>query len=172
MKLHAQHRILAIAALVAVVALGASACGSGSSSSASTPAAAGGNSSGDTGGAQGTPVNVTLKEYSVDISGGTTLAAGTYTFHVSNNGTMGHNLTIDGPGIEDKTTGTFAAGGSADLTVTLKDGTYQFYCSVPGHKQLGMDDTVTVGMGGSGGGGSSGGGSSGGGSTESGGGWS
>jgi uncharacterized cupredoxin-like copper-binding protein len=168
MKLHAQHRILAIAAVMAVVALGATACGSGSSSSTSTPAAAGGSSGGSGG---GTPVDVTLKEYSITVSGGTTLAAGTYTFHVSNSGTMGHNLTIDGPGVEDATTGTFSAGGTADVTVTLKDGTYEFYCSVPGHKELGMDDTVTVGMGG-GGGGSSGGGSSGGGSSQSGGGWS
>jgi uncharacterized cupredoxin-like copper-binding protein len=169
MKLHAQHRILAIAAVMAVVALGATACGSGSSSSTSTPAAAGGSSGGSGG---GTPVDVTLKDFSIDISGGTTLAAGTYTFHVSNSGPASHNLTIDGPGVEDATTGTFSAGGTADLTVTLKDGTYEFYCSVPGHKDLGMDDTVTVGMGGSGGGGSSGGGSSGGGSSQSGGGWS
>jgi uncharacterized cupredoxin-like copper-binding protein len=168
MKLHAQHRILAIAAVMAVVALGATACGSGSSSSTSTPAAAGGSSGGSGG---GTPVDVTLKEYSITVSGGTTLAAGMYTFHVSNSGTRGHNLTIDGPGVSDATTGTFDAGGTADLTVTLKDGTYEFYCSVPGHKELGMDDTVTVGMGGSGGG-SSGGGSSGGGSSQSGGGWS
>ncbi len=173
MKLFTQHRIPAFAVLVAVIALGATACGSGSSSSSSTPAAAGGGSTGGTGGAaQGTPVDVTLKDFSIDVTGGTTLAAGTYTFHVTNNGPASHNLTINGPGVSNQTTGTFAAGGTADLTVTLKDGTYEFYCSVPGHKQLGMDDTVTVGMGGSGGGGSSGGGSSGGGSSESGGGWS
>jgi uncharacterized cupredoxin-like copper-binding protein len=174
MKPFSQHRNLAIAALLAVIALGATACGSGSSSSSSTPAAAGGNSTGDTGGAaQGTPVDVTLKDFSIDVTGGTTLAAGTYTFHVTNNGPAAHNLTIDGPDVEDETTGTFDSGGTADLTVTLKDGTYEFYCSVPGHKQLGMDTTVTVGMGGSGGGGSSDeGGGSGGGSSESGGGWS
>ena len=166
MKLHAHHRILAIAALTAVVALGATACGSGSSSSTSTPAAGG--SSGGSGG--GTPVDVTLKDFSIAVSGGTTLAAGTYTFHVSNSGPASHNLTIAGPGVSDATTGTFSAGGTADLTVTLKDGTYEFYCSVPGHKQLGMDDTVTVGTGGSGGGSS--GGESSGGSSQSGGGWS
>ena len=37
-----------------------------------------------------------------------------------------------------------AAGGSETLTVTLQSGKYQFYCSVPSHKQLGMLDTVTV----------------------------
>jgi plastocyanin len=96
-----------------------------------------------------------------------TLAAGTYTFHVTNDGTMGHNLTVNGPGVSNQTTGTFDAGGTADLTVTLKNGTYDLYCSVPGHKALGMDATITVGTGGSGGGSSGGGGS-----TQSGGGWS
>ena len=164
----ANIRTFAIAALVAVVALGATACGSGSSGSSSTPVAAGG---GSTTGTHGTLVNVTLKEYSITVSGGMTLAAGTYTFHVTNAGTMGHNLTVNGPGVSNQTTGTFAAGGTADLTVTLQNGTYDLYCSVPGHKQLGMDATMTVGTGGSGGG-SSGGGSSGGGSSQSGGGWS
>ena len=159
MRLHSYHRILAIAALVAVIALGAAACGSGSSGSSSTP--------GDTG-AQGTPVDVTLKDFSIDVSGGTTLAAGTYTFHVTNSGPAGHNLTIDGPGVADETTGTFASGDTADLTVTLQDGTYEFYCSVPGHKDLGLDATVTAGTGGTG----TDNGGSGGGSTESGGGWS
>jgi uncharacterized cupredoxin-like copper-binding protein len=91
-------------------------------------------------------VNVTLKNYSIDVSGGTTLTAGTYTFHVANSGPSAHNLTIDGPGVDNSTTGTFSAGGTADLTVTLKDGSYEFYCSVPGHKEAGMEVKVSVGM--------------------------
>ena len=77
--------------------------------------------------------------------------------------------------MSDKATPTFAAGGSQDLTVTLKNGTYDLFCSVPGHKQLGMDTHLTVGSGGAAAGGGStdsGGGSSSGGSTASGGGWS
>ena len=91
-------------------------------------------------------MNVTLKDYSIDVSGDTSLTAGTYTFHVANSGPSAHNLTIDGSGVEDETTGTFSAGGTADLTVTLKDGSYEFYCSVPGHKEAGMEVKVTVGM--------------------------
>ena len=53
--------------------------------------------------------------------------------------------------------------------MTLKNGSYEFFCSVPGHKEAGMDVNVTVGSGGGGAAGStttedSGGG--GGGSTE------
>jgi uncharacterized cupredoxin-like copper-binding protein len=35
-------------------------------------------------------------------------------------------------------------GGSKTLAVTLKPGTYKFYCSVPGHRQAGMEGTLEV----------------------------
>jgi plastocyanin len=163
-------RPLRTAAALAALILAAAACGGGSSSP-STPAPAGGGSSG--GGGSSTPVSVTEKDFSISIAGGTHLAAGTYTFNVSNQGPTSHNLTISGPGVSDMATPTFAAGGTQSLTVTLKNGTYDFFCSVPGHKALGMDATVTVGSGGGGSaaGGSTSGGSSSGGSTSSGGGW-
>jgi uncharacterized cupredoxin-like copper-binding protein len=36
------------------------------------------------------------------------------------------------------------AGGSKAVTITLKPGTYTFYCTVPGHRQAGMEGTLTV----------------------------
>ena len=138
-------RIALILALVGAVTLAASACGSsssggGSSATTGTEAAGGGG-----GGGSGTPIDVTLKDYSIDVASTGSLAPGTYTFHVTNNGPSSHNLTVDGPGVSDKATSTFAAGGSEDLTVTLKSGSYDLFCSVPGHKQLGMDTSLTVG---------------------------
>jgi plastocyanin len=35
-------------------------------------------------------------------------------------------------------------GGSKSVTITLKPGTYTFYCTVPGHRQAGMEGTLTV----------------------------
>ena len=35
-------------------------------------------------------------------------------------------------------------GGSKSFTVTLTAGTYTYYCSVPGHRQAGMQGTLTV----------------------------
>jgi uncharacterized cupredoxin-like copper-binding protein len=35
-------------------------------------------------------------------------------------------------------------GGSRTLTLTLARGSYTFYCSVPGHRQAGMEGTLTV----------------------------
>jgi uncharacterized cupredoxin-like copper-binding protein len=70
--------------------------------------------------------------------------AGTYTFELTNDGKSNHNLVVDGPGVKDKGTPTIAPGKSAKVTVTLKSGSYEIYCSVPGHKQLGMDVKLTV----------------------------
>jgi plastocyanin len=163
-------RTALVLALVGALTLAASACGSssgaGSSSSTVTEAAGGG------GGATGTPIDVTLKDYSIDVAHTGSLAPGTYTFHVTNNGPSSHNLTVNGPGVSDQATPTFAAGGSMDLTVTLQNGSYELFCSVPSHKQLGMDTHLTVGSGAAAGGGSTkSGGSSSSGSTASGGGW-
>jgi plastocyanin len=35
-------------------------------------------------------------------------------------------------------------GGSKKLTLNLKPGTYKFFCTVPGHRQAGMEGTLTV----------------------------
>jgi hypothetical protein len=112
-------------------------------------------------------VNVTLENFKIIVSGGDNLKAGTYTFHVTNKGPSDHNLTINGPGVSNQATPTFPAGQSQNLTVTLKNGSYAFYCSVPGHRQLGMDVAVKVGTGGA----SSASSSSSGGTSSSGGGW-
>lgn len=73
----------------------------------------------------------------------TTFSPGSYTFDVRNEGKVPHNLTVQGPGGKEATPD-FGPGGSKTLRVQLKPGSYDFYCSVPGHKQLGMDVKVTV----------------------------
>ena len=104
---------------------------------------------------------------------GSSSGAGSSSTTVTINGPSSHNLTVNGPGVSDKATPTFAAGRSMDLTVRLENGSYELFCSVPSHKQLGMDTHLTVGSGGAaaGGGSTNGGGSSSSGSTASGGGW-
>jgi uncharacterized cupredoxin-like copper-binding protein len=73
----------------------------------------------------------------------TTLAAGAYTFQVKNDGKIEHDFVVKGNGVDEKTP-TIAAGDSATLKVDLKPGTYDVYCSIPGHKQAGMDVKLTV----------------------------
>lgn len=123
--------------LAASLALGATACGGGSSGGG------GGSSSGGGGGGGGTPMNVTEKDFSITLAK-TSVSPGTYTFHVVNNGPSAHDFTINGPGVDKQKTGLLSNGSSQDLTVTLTSGTYDVYCSVPGHKAAGMDTKLTV----------------------------
>jgi uncharacterized cupredoxin-like copper-binding protein len=73
----------------------------------------------------------------------TTLKAGSYAFVAHNVGKLPHDLVIKGPGVNAKTP-IYNPGQTQTLKATLKAGKYDFYCSVPGHKQAGMNVEVTV----------------------------
>jgi plastocyanin len=69
--------------------------------------------------------------------------AGTVTIKMANASALEHNVTIAQGTTVLGATPTFA-GGTRVLTLTLKPGKYTFYCSVPGHRQAGMEGTLTV----------------------------
>ena len=89
-----------------------------------------------------TSVPVSETEFKITMPK-TTLAAGSYSFEVANDGKIDHDLVIQGNGVDEKTP-TIAPGKAATLNVDLKPGTYDVYCSIPGHKQAGMDLKLTV----------------------------
>jgi uncharacterized cupredoxin-like copper-binding protein len=72
-----------------------------------------------------------------------TAKAGTVDFKLTNASPVPHDIAI-AQGTTVEGTSAIINNGSTDLTVTLKPGTYQFYCSVPGHKEAGMTGTLTV----------------------------
>jgi uncharacterized cupredoxin-like copper-binding protein len=74
-----------------------------------------------------------------------TFKAGKYTFVAQNKGQTTHALMISGPGVKMAMTKDISPGQSAKLTVTLKKGTYDVDCPVPGHKALGMNLNIRVG---------------------------
>ncbi len=62
----------------------------------------------------------------------------------TNTAPLAHNVTIESSShAVVGATPTFQ-GGSKTLSVSLKPGTYKFYCSVPGHRMAGMEGTLTV----------------------------
>jgi uncharacterized cupredoxin-like copper-binding protein len=88
-------------------------------------------------------IAVTEVEFKIELPS-TSLSPGSYTFDLTNKGAVGHDLAFNGPGVDNEKTGVIGPGKTAKLTVDLKDGTYDVYCSVPGHKQAGMDVKLKV----------------------------
>jgi plastocyanin len=69
--------------------------------------------------------------------------AGTVTIEFDNPATLGHNVVIEGPDGDVGGTDTI----SEDTTtadVELEPGDYTFYCSIPGHREGGMEGDLTV----------------------------
>jgi plastocyanin len=68
---------------------------------------------------------------------------GKVTIVMKNPSTLPHDVAIEGNGVEAKGK-VVNQGGTSTATATLKAGTYTFYCSVDGHRQAGMEGTLTV----------------------------
>ena len=140
--------LLAVGALFAVPLVGCGGSDNNDNSSnaattgASTAAAAGGGTSAS--GAGGT-VNLTATEYKFNPSD-PTVKAGQVTFSEKNDGQTTHSLEVEDvtPGHDEEIEGDVSPGQSGTLTVNLKPGKYEFYCPIPGHKELGMEGEVTV----------------------------
>ena len=122
------------AALTAAVFL-VGGCGGGGS----TGPAAGPSKSSGSPAALGVVLTLTGTEYSF---GPSTLkaSAGRTTIRFANKGAADHDLSIDALGVHL----TEKPGKTGEATVTLTPGTYTFYCSVPGHRQSGMQGTLKV----------------------------
>jgi uncharacterized cupredoxin-like copper-binding protein len=69
--------------------------------------------------------------------------AGSVSITLTNNAPLEHNITVAQGATVLGSSPTFA-GGRRTLTLKLKPGTYTFYCSVPGHRQAGMEGTLSV----------------------------
>lgn len=92
--------------------------------------------------AQSEKVAVSETEFKIKLAT-TSVKAGQVSFEVKNDGDIPHDFVVKGAGV-DKATKTLNSGEADELRVDLKPGTYDVYCSIPGHKQAGMDLKLTV----------------------------
>src|SRR3954452_20531910 len=145
------------AAFAAVAAFAVAGCGSDNSSSSDTSSSGGATSdttaqkpppstpapSGSGGGASS---NLQL---AADESGqlkfdktSLNAKAGKVTITMDNPSPVPHAIAVEGNGV-DKDGKTVGMGGKSTISVSLKPGTYEFYCPVDGHKAAGMKGTLT-----------------------------
>jgi plastocyanin len=133
--------------LVVSAALGFAACGSSNKDSSTSTAAPAATPTTADSGAGGGGSTVTV---AADPSGQLaydkktlTAKAGSVTIDFTNDSSTPHNVTIEQGEKELGNTPTIQ-GSKATKTITLKAGTYSFYCSVPSHEAAGMKGTLTV----------------------------
>ena len=87
--------------------------------------------------------NVSATEWK--ISPATVQAGAPISLHFMNDGQTTHQIAVEANG-KTYSTQVLQAGGMETLNVpALPGGSYHMFCSIPGHRQLGMDTTLTVG---------------------------
>ena len=69
--------------------------------------------------------------------------AGTITLVMENPSPLEHNIAVRGDGVDERGE-VVGQGQESRVTVELAAGEYEFYCSVPGHDEAGMNGTLTV----------------------------
>jgi uncharacterized cupredoxin-like copper-binding protein len=132
-----QKHVTLLATLAVGSALFVSACGGGGSEPAAQEPCAVGAETAKT-------IEIAATDFAFEPSTVELSAPGTYTFVVANSGKADHALEIDGPGVEEQTQ-TIGSGGEAELTVEITEpGEYEIYCPVGGHRDMGMEGTVTA----------------------------
>ena len=141
------RRVSAVLVVAALAVVGLAACGGSSNDNSTTAASTPASTTPAAGGAGGGST--------VDIStpGGSTLAydqksvsakAGSVTIKFDNKEALQHDVAVADSSGKVLGQTDLVSSGTANATVNLQPGTYTFYCTVPGHKEAGMEGTLTV----------------------------
>jgi plastocyanin len=72
-----------------------------------------------------------------------TAPAGQLTIQSPNESSVDHDISLEGGGVDERGE-VVKDGGVSEIEVDLEPGEYTFYCSVEGHREGGMEGTLTV----------------------------
>lgn len=144
------RRASVVACVAIVAALGLAACGGGGDNNETTAASAPPNTATGAGGGGAAGGGSTV---SISTPSGTDLAynqkdvsakAGSVTIDFQNNESIPHDVAVEDSSGKELGATDLVASGSSTATVDLTAGTYTFFCTVPGHREAGMEGTLTV----------------------------
>jgi plastocyanin len=148
MRLPSISRLLAVFAVAAIAALGLVACG-GSDDTATTAAETTATTETTTGGGSGGGGETV--SFEADPSGALAYTqtdvsanAGQATIEFDNPSSVGHDVAIEDENGKEIAKTDVITDSSTTATADLKAGTYTFFCTVPGHREAGMEGTLTV----------------------------
>jgi len=143
-------RALSLTALICALAIPVAGCGGDDDDNGGSSGSGGSTTKESTGGGGvGGGGGETLK-ISADPGGALkfdksslTAKAGKVTIVMDNPSDLPHAVEVEGKGVE-VSGDTVTKGGVSKASANLKPGEYEFYCPVDGHKQAGMEGTLTV----------------------------
>jgi plastocyanin len=71
--------------------------------------------------------------------------AGPLLISSTNKSSTPHDIAVEGPGLPEKGGPVVSNGGVSKVpSITFKPGKYTYFCTVPGHRQAGMQGTLTI----------------------------
>jgi plastocyanin len=136
--------------LLALASVALVACGSSSNSTestATTTESAESSGGGSEGSGEGSVVKIEAAEGSslAYDQKEVTAKAGQVSIEFTNPQSLSHDVAVETSGGEEVGHTELVSNGKAVATIgELKPGTYTFYCTVPGHREAGMEGTLTV----------------------------
>lgn len=141
------RRASALMAVAALAVLGLAACGGGddddettAAAQPTTTAAAGGGGGGGSTVDISTPSGSDLAFNQQDVSA----KAGSVTIDFDNMQSLQHDVKVEDSSGQELGGTDLVSSATATATVDLQPGSYTFFCSVPGHREAGMEGTLTV----------------------------
>ncbi len=146
MKKLAALLVLALAS-VALVACGSSSDSTSTSSGEEANGGAAAESGKESGGEGGGSTVSFEADPSGELAYTTTKAsakAGEVTVDFNNPQSLTHDVAIEDSSGKEVGKTELTGEGETSTTVDLKPGTYTYYCTVPGHREAGMEGTLTV----------------------------
>ncbi|MEA2450494.1 MAG: hypothetical protein QOG63_2426 [Thermoleophilaceae bacterium] len=148
----AEKAVMAISALLVIGAIGSGIATSESPAKGESPAKV--ESASQSGGqaGQSAPASKTAQTLKLNADPNNGLSfntkqlsatAGHVRLTLTNPASLQHNISLEGAGVSEQGK-TVSQGGASEVEADLKAGTYTYFCSVPGHRDGGMEGTLTV----------------------------
>jgi len=134
--------VLAVAVLAV---LGLAACGGGDNDNETTAASTPATTTGAAGGG-GSTVDISTpsgSDLAFDQKDASAMA-GNVTIDFDNKQPLQHDVAVADSSGKVLGQTDLVSSGTSNATVNLTAGTYTFYCTVPGHREAGMEGTLTV----------------------------